>query len=436
MSVLIPIYDVITKIAIYIHDSGMEYDVVSDYLCCTDFYDLDLKIQKVTNWIEQSKMSRLLLSNDFSKIDIYVEKCIEDNELLLLLHVLCFLDNLINRDKSIFDFYDGEDIVEPLNTYNLDKAFVIPKTVRVNSWTHTTDELSSTINTLLNSVLVIFKQDLCGYNIINHYINLKYGKGEFIVMGTPVCDDTIVNVYEELDLNYINKMTFDISYEDQSLFLQKVISKIKLAEQNKVALIVFPELISNLDINTMIINEVKKYDFDFLKLIALPTYYDSSKHKNVGSVYYIEERRIVFEQQKTFSYVKYGNNTNGKKELLCKNNDIHILHIQGVGAITFPICKDLLVDRYTSICRAIRSSLVIDRSFSPGEYGYKYFSRLIKGYVAFECCGFWINSCSYNIDASNSNKIIGITSHSKEDEDKMYQCINDCEKCIVTFTAN
>lgn len=258
VSVLISIYDVIAKVAIYLHNSNMEYDAVSDYLCCTNIYDLNSRMHKVTDYIEQSKMSRLSLFNDFSMLDTYIQEYIDNNELLLLIHLLCFLDNLINRDQSVFDFYDGNDVVEPLNTYDLDKALVIPKTARANSWTHTNDELSSTINVLLNSVLIIFKQDLCGYNIVNHYINLKYGKGKFIVMGTPVCNNTIVKVHDKVDLNSIIKMTFDISYEDKNLFLRKIMEMIKLAEQKEAVLIVFPELISNFDINTMIINEIKK----------------------------------------------------------------------------------------------------------------------------------------------------------------------------------
>lgn len=94
-----------------------------------------------------------------------------------------------------------------------------------------------------------------------------------------------------------------------------------------------------------------------LQIIALPTYYDGEKHKNVGDVYYVKEKRVLFSQNKTFPFIQYknGQSETDVKEMIVKNKEIHVLHIDGIGRIVFPICKDVLVDKYMSICILINA---------------------------------------------------------------------------------
>ena len=233
-------------------------------------------------------------------------------------------------------------------------------------------------------------------------------------------------------------MQFKIFYPNVEKIVEQFMDSILIADKEKSVVLAFPELVATKEIIDLLLKKLCDITLESLKIIALPTYYDNTCHYNVGSVYYVDEHRIIFDQKKSFSYFKINKGTYGQKEYLDKNTDIHILHIKGIGRIAFPICKDLLVDKYASICRAMRVSLFIDRSFSPTEGGHIYFSRIIRGYTAFECCGLWINSCSYNTN-SDTAKVVCIVAKSKDNlnqEGTIHNCKHDCKQCVFSFTAN
>lgn len=428
------IYDIIAKIAIFLHETNDEYNIVSDYNCCINFcelpFDLDLSVG----------FSHLGSYDEFDWLDVEVDNLIQIKNFQGLIQTIQALDAKI--DYYDYDYYDDEnDVFDPLNSKFLDKVFVLPRMFRATKWTHSNDDLSETINKVLNYVFLVFKSELGEYKLINHYVNLNYQQGEFIVAGAPVGNKTQVRVNDVVNGDNVKKMTFEISYKDKSEFINKVVEIINKVDKMRASFIAFPELISNYELNNHIIEKIKNIDFSFLKFIALPTYYDKVGYKNIGDVYYTEEKRMLFSQNKTFPYVKYCKKQD-VKEMLCQNNEINILHIRGVGRIVFPICKDMLIDKYMTICKAVKANLIITRSFSPGEYNYKYFSRIIKGYTSFECCGFWINSCSYKLDTNNKNKVICITAHSKCDHNEdnelnsIYHCKEQCDSCIIKFTVN
>lgn len=436
---MMSIYDVIAKIAIFLHETNDEYNIVSDYNCCDNYcelhFDLDINVG----------FSHLGSYGDFNWLDVEVNNLMKIKNYQGLIKTMQDLDNKV--DYYDYDYYDDEnDVFEPLNSEFLDKVLVFPRMFRTTKWTHSNDDLSETINKVLNYVFIVFVSDLGEYKLINHYVKLEYCPGKFIVVGSPVCNNTNLVVHDVINDDNVKKMKFKISYDDESKFIDKVAEIISKADKMKASLVAFPELISNYELNNAIIEKIKNIDFSSLKFIALPTYYDEVRYKNVGDVYYTEEKRILFSQNKTFPYIKYSKNAGEKdiKEMLCNNNEIHILHIKGVGRIVFPICKDVLVDKYMAICKATKANLIVTRSFSPGEYNYKYFLRIIKGYTSFECCGFWINSCSYQLDynSNNKNKVICITAHSKCDQNEnnelnyIYHCNEQCDDCMIKFTVN
>lgn len=436
------IYDIIAKIAVFLHETNDEYNIVSDYCCgkCVEQLPFDIDVDTKVGY------SSLALCDDFEWLDIKVEQLIQKKEYFHLARILQELDTKIGlSDYDYYDEEDEDDVFQPLNTHLLEKAYIWPKLDRCTKWKHSNDELSESVNKLLRNVLVVYKYDLCEYRIVNHYVKMDKFKKDFLVIGSPVSDKTQVN-WNPTIVDYVNKMTFEVKYDNNEAFVNSVIEMIEKAEREKADFLAFPELISNYDLNNEIIKKIRKIDFKFLKFIALPTYYDVEKHINVGDVYYIKENRVLFSQNKTFPYIKYKNQKSETdvKEMIEKNNEIHILHINGIGRIVFPICKDVLVDKYMKLCRGIKANLIIVRSFSPGEYSYRYFLRLIRGYTSFECSGFWINSCSYKLNSENSNsqKVICVTAKSKCDENEdtetsnIYHCQSDCNNCMFRMSIN
>lgn len=434
---MMSIYDVIAKIAMFLHETNNEYNIISDYNCCDNHQELRLDF----DW--KDGFSNLGSCADFTWLDDKIDELIKLKDYRRLIKTMQDLDNRI--DYYDYGYYDDEnDIFTPLNSRFLNKILVLPQMFRKTKWTHSNDDLSETVNKVLKYVFIVFVSDLGEYKLINHYVKLDYCSENFIVAGSPVCNNTNLKVCDVRSAENVKMMKFRVSYENESKFVDNVTEIIRKADEMEASLVAFPELISNYVLNKAIVEKIKNIKFKFIKFIALPTFYDEKNIKNVGEVYFTEEKRVLFSQCKTFPFVKYSKTANGEdvKEMLCDNKEIHILHVKGVGRIIFPVCKDVLVDKYMSICKATKANLIVTRSYSPGEYNYIYFLRIIRGYTSFECCGFWINSCNYVLNDSDKRKVICITVHSKCDQDEndnpnyIHYCNKHCNDCLIKFTVN
>lgn len=79
-------------------------------------------------------------------------------------------------------------------------------------------------------------------------------------------------------------------------------------------------------------------------------------------------------------------------EDIISDNIIHILHIDGIGRITFPICADLLNPDYRQILiQQLGSTLILCPSFSKGTN--EFIHALGQG-DSFGCHIIWCNSCA------------------------------------------
>ena len=428
------IYNIIAEIANFIHGTGMEYEIITDYLCCRDSKSLLSDEDELVNLINFDCVSQLSLFDDNNTIQSSATNLMNSENYLGLVELLSRLDNFVGQESYLYE--EESDVFDPLNSNFLDSIILLPRVIQRINWSHSIDELSGNINSIIHNLYVIYIPDLSGYNIINHFIDIGYERSnsneKFRIGGSPVSNKTKVNVLDNQESN-INNMIFDISYENEDAFIDQIISIIEKSENLKINMLVFPELISNKRINDAIINKIKSLNLNYIKIIALPTYYDEKSFQNIGCVYSVDQKRVIISQSKTFSYIQYKNKS---KEKLNKNIIIHILHIKDLGRVVFPICKDLLVDKYINLCKAVNASFIIVRSFSPGKYGYIYFQRIIKAYTSFECCGFWINACSYKMD-DDDKRVFCIKAHSKDfslnEKEGIISCRMDCDNCIEYF---
>ncbi len=420
------IYDVIANISVYILNCDDEYEYITNFNCRLPNEDSETKEDIILdNLIEEG--SFLTLSENFDWIIDYIEKLKLDNDYISLIKVLSKLDTLINGDNATY-FDDDEKVVsfDPLNSSFLEEVIILPKLYNHTNWSTNIDELSGTLNSLLTNILIVDTKRLNGYNLINHFVSSNYSNRNFVVGGSPVTSEIIIEQQESSENNCKN-VIFDIKYTNEQKFIEQVINMLKLADTKYVSCFAFPEMISTKPINSKILSRINNLIFTNIKLIILPTYYDSETKQNVGEIYFTETKSIIIRQFKSFSFI-----TDLKqKEMLNKNKQIHILHINGVGRVMFPICKDMLVEKYTQICRVIRANLVITRSFSI-NHSYTCFERIIKAYTSFECNVFWINSC-------NQSKTYSIYAHSKNvglEYNNSCFCDKVCEECIASFIAN
>ena len=415
-----------------------QYDVVTNYLCLINKDKYKKAFQEIGEFdpFMIYDMDFLNIRNVLTKQDLFSDP-------LYLLYVLEILDKYLDGIESVYynkdcGFKTSE--FESLNSKYKDIVLVYPEIWRPFKWTNSPELLSGNINAIVNHIFFVDVKMIGSFKIFNHFIDCEYPRDStFVVAGSPISGNNVTNPSTFIDSD-VKKLHFNVDYsneENRLDFVDKFINIVKYADEKQVSLLCFPELISTDEINEEIEKKLQNYEFSNLKIIAFPTVF---KTTNYGKVYYTAMKGELFKQTKTFAYLckeKVESDLRYSKECLSANYTLHVLYVKGVGRIVFPICKDMLVDDYIKVCRALKVALVVTRSFSPGEKGYLYFSRIIRGYTSFDCSGIWINSCRYNAE-SEENKIVCLTAHSKNDGDypKTFHCGKDCSTCLFTLVVN
>lgn len=412
-----------------------EYDMVTNYLCLVEKQKY---LEEYNNIVPKLSIVQIL-DLDFSLIKESFVKSQKFSDPIFLLFSLNQLDSKISDFDTIYfdkDLDEGYSEFKPLNSEYTDSVLVYPQIWRRCHWGNSPEKLSGNINSILSSVFLVKKSDLGKFTISNYYIEANGFENSihFIVGGSPISNDDVTNPSYIIQ-NNCNILKVNVDYPDEKIdeYINRIIAIINKADQNKVSLICFPELTSTEEINCKLIDKLSSMTFENLRIIALPTLYEKT---NYGSVYYTESQTVLFDQCKTFAYISKRTDSMSK-ECLKENHNLCILNIKGVGRVVFPICKDMLVGDYINLCRTLGIALIATRSFSPGYGGYKYFSRIIKGYTSFDCSGLWINSCRYQ--SQDESKVVCITAHSQKEEDsynRTYKCPKNCEECLFTFQVN
>lgn len=412
-----------------------EYDMVTSYLCLAEKQKYIDEYNRVV-----SKLSLVqILDFDFSSIrDSYKNSPLFSDPIFLLFSLNC-LDSKISDFESVYynkDLDDGYSEFQALNTNFTNSVLVYPQIWRCCKWGNSPENLSGNINSILTNVFLVKTCNLGKFTINNFYIPTSDFENSvhFIVGGSPISNDEVTNSSYVVQ-NNCNILKVNIKYPEEKIdnYINQIMSIIKKSEEKQVSLLCFPELTSTEEINSILINRLSSMTFRNLKIIALPTAYGNT---NYGAVYYTESKMVLFNQCKTFAYVSKRSNSMSK-ERLEENHNIYLLNIKGVGRVVFPICKDMLVGDYINLCRTLSIALIATRSFSPGYGGYKYFSRIIRGYTSFDCSGLWINSCRYQ--SEDDPKVVCITAHSQKEDimyNQIYKCPNNCEDCLFTFQVN
>lgn len=124
-------------------------------------------------------------------------------------------------------------------------------------------------------------------------------------------------------------------------------------------------------------------------LTLMPTWW----HGGCNELYVISDknkRLCIQQKQNPFNQGKDG--ADYTEALNDTELEVQIVHIDGVGRITFPICKDLLVEDYDKLLLSvIRSTFAICPSFSPGKTQFDLGAEKGKPYG---CYILWLNTCS------------------------------------------
>lgn len=233
--------------------------------------------------------------------------------------------------------------------------------------------------------------------------------------------------------------------ELEKLIIEDIIN----AGKARANILVFPEMLGTENMLNDILTSLRNNSTDTIPpLIVFPSIWkksgNDSDNTNRSCIIYDGEE-VLFEQYKRvcFKYAKEGFDVYEDISLSEKYNEIHMLHIDGIGRFCVIICYDYLENQNRSlIMENMYPTLVCSPSFSTGSFD---FSILSEKYFNNSCNWIWCNTCSASNETKNKNNfdIVGIvTTLNKHNDQKrndsfkqkfdgVGQCTRqDCINCL------
>lgn len=272
---------------------------------------------------------------------------------------------------------------------------------------HWAGEWNYGINQDLKNIFYVESEDLTirgvTYTIRNIVLTspILEDKDDFMIALSPVVSDA------ELDKRYSKEKSGDTPIRYFSVHgiknAERVHGRIKSsfleACQAGADMAVFPEMLGDAwllepdkQFSSMIdsmIEEAEEQEHPAPHLTLMPTWW----HDGRNELYVISnknERLCIQQKQNPFILEEGGQEY--LEKLACANHEVQILHIDGFGRITFPICKDLLVQDYGDLLiKVLHSTFAICPSFSPGKTQFDLTAAKGRPYG---CYMIWINTCS------------------------------------------
>ena len=236
------------------------------------------------------------------------------------------------------------------------------------------------------------------------------------------------------------KKVINIEYCSNSEKENDIIGKtIDKATEEKVDILLFPEMLGNNEMSKSIRNKLIKSRPEYPQIIVLPSIWNNGTNKSrVIDRYGLE----IFEQGKRTPFID--------KDFFCENlapyNELNVMHIKGFGRILVMICRDFLeVDSLQQILNELRPTIILVPSFSTGYHDFNRVKGICEGH---ECVVVWVNSCADRKDndpfgfidkaghsfLSESDRLIVFPSN-KNIEETCNKCDERCEHTVCLYTG-
>lgn len=396
------------------------------------------------------KMEFLCIQSDFFERleNVYNDKDIIYKELLIF-----YMDAAIsNFFKGYFTFEDDIIKIGTLNSnYKQTKIGIV---IKVScGWEH--NIIQNNLLGILNNFYYVDYNNMDGFKMINYVIDPVFyslkEKSSIKIAISPITKEKVVqfsnsyqkqNQFSKLYQNYFR--VEKILYED--IVKSIIIENIKEAGEEKVDLMVFPEMLGTKAMLNDTIDYIQNNNLKVPRLIVFPSIWKKTRNDESNtnsSAMILDGKEVLFEQKKygEFNYTENNQlvyeDINYIKE---EDNIINILHVEGIGRICVIICYDYLEEEYRNkVINNVHPTLVCCPSFSTGSYN---FYILSEKYFSQNCNFVWCNTCSAsNVNYKPENfDIIGLVTmlSKKVDKYKTKEFCNgiascnkkNCDKCL------
>ena len=376
--------------------------MISDLRACTET-KIQQDIQKFGIFYEDMhnsyKNQYQLPHNLILKITDIINDCFRQNDCLAIGHFIELADRAIGDFGHAYPYlglkekaWDSIVHIPPLNGNYKKAQLKIYPVVRPFWNMHKAEQQRAlNINSILTNCQVIFPdaEELLTLDyfylksdLISRSIELNNG---ISIALSPVCDYAKLSHYQ-YETECVNKLKV-LGLQNAEYVYNRVIRIFNDAFQKGFQIIAFPEVIGSRQILTGI-QEIMKKSPDYRSLVFLPTFYEEGRNKEIVLG---PNGRLIHEQHKitAFNAIQKGKTI---QEDILPGDTIKILLVEGLGAVTTPICMDLLEREESKLLHEqITANTIICPSFSPGIQAFQ--DALAKGQAP-HTLELWLNTCS------------------------------------------
>lgn len=400
------VFDLMAEI-ISVIPSGKLRAMVSSLGACTQArQEKDLaEYGQIYHMIQRSRTAGYYLSKDcFDKLIGQINQCLNYSDYMAIGHILELMDQAIGDFSHSLPYLGLMQSawrpvvpVPPLNRNHERVQVKIYPTIRP-FWSLNKAESTRAlnINAVLSNYHAIFSSDERAAEIRYYYLRsdivtraIAKENGISIAL-SPVCNDAKL-ILKHDEINDTKKIRV-MGLENKEHVNTRIKQIFKVVFDRGFHLIAFPEVIGSREVMQDIQCMMRK-DPSRSSLVFLPTFYEDGYNKEIilgpGGYPIHEQHKIVAFQA--------GKTVPKSQEDIIAGECINILLIDGLGAVSTPICMDLLEANGSRILHdVVAANTIVCPSFSPGIQAFK--DSLAKGQAS-HTLEIWLNTCSAHMQA-------------------------------------
>ena len=218
---------------------------------------------------------------------------------------------------------------------------------------------------------------------------VRRGENSLIVGMSPMFCDFALKEKDGKDKDWFIPKPWTKS--EKTKIKKSIIDTINKAEENRVNILVFPEMLGYPKLKEEICSYLKGITLTYLKLIVLPSAWEflGDKGTNTSCLLQTSDGAEIFSQGKLISFSdRHGHKT----EALIPDDTINLLFDEIHGCMGIMICRSALEKRIRDlVVNDFGVKLLIVPSWSPEEYAFK---RALPSVADVNCNIVWVNTCS------------------------------------------
>lgn len=202
---------------------------------------------------------------------------------------------------------------------------------------------------------------------------------------------------------------------DPDYVRRRVRASYKMAAELGANILAYPEMLGDAsmfgpteagsDFFAQLSEEVGRMGYSAPGLLLPPTYWHEKNNRlyvtgGDGRRLCVQDKQNPFLYHDSATCKDYLEDLEGKTKVIC------VIHIPYAGRLTFPICKDCLVEPYrTLLVRALRSTMLLCSSYSKGSFSFRISA---PASLEYGCYTLWTNTCSARPECGAPPDYVGL----------------------------